>query len=147
VSLPSLTSRKEATKPISFSRQFIQELYNVQERKMPRPLSGLRLYPLSSTPHYRGPHRHSSLAQDYIRHIIRSYVVVHCAMQLKVRGYLEGYEEVRCQSKDLAAVPGAILGPRPHPLLTSPPYSLNWQRECPLQQCSLPIIRRQTAVI
>ena len=44
---------------------------------MPRPLSAIPLYALSSTPHHPSPRRHSSLAQDYIRHIIRSYVVVH----------------------------------------------------------------------
>jgi hypothetical protein len=65
---------------------------------MPRPLSAIPLYALSSTPHHPSPRRHSSLAQDYILHIIRSYVVVHLCNAAKVRGYLEGYEEVRCQS-------------------------------------------------
>jgi hypothetical protein len=35
LSILSPNSRKEATKPMSFSRQFIQELYNVQEKRMP----------------------------------------------------------------------------------------------------------------
>ena len=46
-------------------------------KRMPRPLSAIPLYPLQSTPPHPSPRRHSSLAQDYIRHIIRSYVVVH----------------------------------------------------------------------
>lgn len=44
---------------------------------MLRPLSAIPLYPLLSTPHHPSPCRHSSLAQDYIRHIIQSYVMVH----------------------------------------------------------------------
>ena len=75
--LLSLTSRKGATKPMSFSRQFIQELHKCVGKRMPRPLSAIPLYPLQSTPPHPSPRRHSSLAQDYIRHIIRSYVVVH----------------------------------------------------------------------
>ena len=77
MSLPSPTSRKEVTKPTSFSRQFIQELHKYVGKRMPRPLSAIPLYPLQSTPPHPSPRRHSSLAQDYIRHIIRSYVVVH----------------------------------------------------------------------
>jgi hypothetical protein len=73
MSLPSPTSRKEATKLMSFPRQFIQELYNVKEKRTPQPLSAIPLYPLLSTPHHPSPCRHSSLAQDYIRHIIRSF--------------------------------------------------------------------------
>jgi hypothetical protein len=46
-------------------------------KRMPRPLSVIPLYPLSFTPHHPSPRRHSSLAQDYIHHIIRSYVMVH----------------------------------------------------------------------
>ena len=44
---------------------------------MCRKKNALPLYPLSSTPHHPSPCRHNSLAQDYIRHIIRSYIVVH----------------------------------------------------------------------
>jgi hypothetical protein len=49
LSLPPPTIRKEAMKLMSFSRQFIQDLNNVQkkeEKKMPRPLSAIPLYPL-----------------------------------------------------------------------------------------------------
>jgi hypothetical protein len=46
-------------------------------KRMPRPLSAIPLYTLSSTPHHPSPRRHSSLAQDYIHHIIWSYVMVH----------------------------------------------------------------------
>jgi hypothetical protein len=71
LSLTTPTSRKEATKPTSFSRQFIQELHKrVGKRRMPQPLSAIPLYPLQSTPLHPSPRRHSSLAQDYIRHII-----------------------------------------------------------------------------
>ena len=41
-------------------------------KKNARPLSAIPLYPLQSTPPHPSPRRHSSLAQDYIRHIIRS---------------------------------------------------------------------------
>jgi hypothetical protein len=44
---------------------------------MPQPVSAIPLYPLQSTPAHPSPCRHSSLAQDYTRHIIRSYVLVH----------------------------------------------------------------------
>ena len=77
LSLPSLTSRKEAMKLMSFSSQFIQELHKCVGKRMPQPVSAFPLYPLPSTPHHPSPRRHSSLAQDYILHIIRSYVVVH----------------------------------------------------------------------
>jgi hypothetical protein len=73
----SPTNRKEATKPTSFSRQFIQELHKCVGKRMPQPFLAIPLYPLQSTPPNPRPGRHSSLAQDYIRHIIRSYVVVH----------------------------------------------------------------------
>jgi hypothetical protein len=39
-------------------------------KKNARPLLAIPLYILSSTPHHPSPHRHSSLAQDYILHII-----------------------------------------------------------------------------
>ena len=77
MSLPSLTSRKEAMKLMSFSSQFIQELHKCVGKRMPQPFLAIPLYPLQSTPAHPSPCRHSSLAQDYIRHIIRSYVVVH----------------------------------------------------------------------
>jgi hypothetical protein len=38
MSLPFLTSRKEAMKPTSFSRQFIQALHKCVGKRMPRPL-------------------------------------------------------------------------------------------------------------
>ena len=39
-----------------------------------------------------------------------------------VVAYFQEYEEVRCKSYDLAAVPGAFLGLLPHLFLTSPPF-------------------------
>ena len=56
---------------------FIQERHKCVGKRMPRPLSAIPLYPLQSTPPHPSPRRHSSLAQDYIRHIIWSYVMVH----------------------------------------------------------------------
>jgi hypothetical protein len=54
LSLPSPTSRKEVTKLTSFSRQFIQELHNVQEKES---LTSLGHPPLS-------PPAHSPLPQS-----------------------------------------------------------------------------------
>jgi hypothetical protein len=52
--LPSPTSRKEAMKPMSFSRQFIQELHNIagKRRNAPTSLGHPPLCPLvhSSSP-------------------------------------------------------------------------------------------------
>jgi hypothetical protein len=68
---------------MSFSRQFIQELYNVQEIKNAPTSLGHPPLSLSSTPYHPSPPQSqstpvlSSLAQDYICHIIRSYIVVH----------------------------------------------------------------------
>jgi hypothetical protein len=56
---------------------FIQELHKCVGKRMPRPLSDIPLYPLQSTPPHPSPSRHSSLAQNCICHIIRSYFVVH----------------------------------------------------------------------
>jgi hypothetical protein len=42
-----------------------------------------------------------------------------CAALTTVVAYFQVYEEVRCKSKDLAAVPGTFLGLLPHPLLTN----------------------------
>ena len=82
MSLPSPASRKEVTKLMSFSRQFIQELHKcVGKRIMPRPLLAIPLYPLQSTAPHPSPRRHSSLAQDYIRHIIWSLVHLRNAAQ------------------------------------------------------------------
>ena len=47
-----------------------------------------------------------------------------CAVLTMVVAYFQVYEEVRCKSYDLAAVPGTILEMLPHPLLTSPPSLL-----------------------
>ena len=44
--------------------------------------------------------------------------MVHLRSSHDGRGYFQVYEEVWCKSYDLAAVPGAILGLLPHPLLT-----------------------------
>jgi hypothetical protein len=91
MSLPSPTSRKEATKLMSFSRQFIQELHKcVGKSKCPDLSSPLPLTPVHvGTVHWLRTTFGTS--SD-----LTSWCI--CAMQLKVRGYLEGYEEVRCQS-------------------------------------------------
>ena len=98
VSLPSPTSRKEAKKPMSFSMQVIQELYNVQEKRMPdlsRPFPFVPSHPLPITPVHVGT-VHWLRTTFVTSSDLTSWCI--CAMQLKVRGYLEGYEEVRCQS-------------------------------------------------
>ena len=41
-----------------------------------------------------------------------------CTPLTMVVAYFQVYEEVRCKSEDLAAVPGAILGLLPHLLFT-----------------------------
>jgi hypothetical protein len=99
LSLPSLTSGKEATKPMSFSRQFIQELYNVQKKE--------ECPDLSQSSHFI-PSRLLPITPVHVGtvHCLRTTFVTSsdltlwciCTMQLKVHGYLEGYEEVKCQS-------------------------------------------------
>jgi hypothetical protein len=85
---------------MSFSRQFIQELNNVQEKEKkcpdlswPSPFIPSRLLPI--TPVHLGTVYW--LRTTFITSSdLTSWCI--CAMQLKVYGYLEGYEEVRCQS-------------------------------------------------
>lgn len=98
LSLPSPTSRKEAMKPMSFSRQFIQELNNVQEKEcsdLSRPSPFIPSCPLPITPVHVGT-VHWLRTTFVTSSDLTSWCI--CAMQLKVHGYLEGYEEVRCQS-------------------------------------------------
>jgi hypothetical protein len=49
----------------------------VQEKEESPDLSRPSPFMPSRTPHCPSPRRHSSLAQNYICHIIQSYVVVH----------------------------------------------------------------------
>jgi hypothetical protein len=85
---------------MSFSRQFIQELNNVQEKekKNARPLSEspfIPSRPLPITPVHIGT-VHWLLTTFVPSADLTLWCI--CTMQLKVRGYLEGYEEVRFQS-------------------------------------------------
>jgi hypothetical protein len=86
--LSSLTSRKEATKLMSFSRHFIQELHKCVGKRMPdlsQPSPFIPSSPLPLTPVHAG-------TVHWLRttFVTSSNVTLWCicAMQLKVRGYL-----------------------------------------------------------
>ena len=79
----------------SFSRHFIQELHNVQGKECPdlsQPSPFIPSSPLPLTPVHVGT-VHWLRTTFVTSSDLTSWCI--CAMQLKVRGYLEGYEEVR----------------------------------------------------
>lgn len=82
------------------------------------------LYNPTTTPHQPSPRNSSPLARIITCHMVRFCIMVHLCSSPSGYGLIRVYKEVRCKSWDLAAVPGAILGLLPHPLLTSPPSLL-----------------------
>jgi hypothetical protein len=126
--------------------------FTMSKKKMPQPLSAIPLYALSSTPHHLSPHRHSSLTQDLIHHIIQSYVLMHlhnAAQGMSLSWGIWGSQVpvIRLGSSPRSHL-GAAATPTPH---ISPLFFKLAERMpvlvCPLQQCSLPVIGRQTAVV
>jgi hypothetical protein len=97
---------------------------------------GRSAYILSAPIHSQqatSPHQARSFSQSgWQRHVSTKYGLVYTASIMHLRSshmaYFQVYEEVRCKSEDLAAVPGAILGLLPHPLLT-PPHTLLFSSE------------------
>jgi hypothetical protein len=112
VSLLSPTSRKERWHSILLKAVYSGTFQHACRKKMsllfPAPNRN-PLYNPSTAVHWP----ESSLA---IWFDLASWCT--CAVLTMDTAYFQVYEEVRCKSWDLAAVPGAILGLLPHLLLT-----------------------------
>jgi hypothetical protein len=130
ISLLSSTSRKEQGHSVLLKAVYSGTFQHACRKKNLSSPNSNPLYNPSTTPHQPSPRNSSLLTRIITLPMVPSCIMVHLRSSPTGPGLIRVYEEVRCKSWDLAAVPGAILGMPPHLLLTTRVFDLTHYDWC-----------------